>query len=284
MKKLISLWIALAFATAIPASADEAGIRKVPLPTPPAFSIPKGVVAKKASLPIVGAAGQKDPSRSQNLVHLSNGNNEMIYVAMSMPNRIATPFAQPKIISVSDEDMSYEVIGQDVYIVPAREVPVGIFIVDEARQGGVVASLTLMPQNIPSQNIVLQFDQPATSVARGEQEAPASSDYLDTLRSVLRSVAQGAAPQGYAESTLKVGSVLVGGLTVIPDRQYIGQRVTVYRYRVENTTNETIELSEPAFNDKGVRAVAFWPEARLEPRGQTHVFVVADNDTSESRR
>src|SRR6185369_13588908 len=107
------------------------GIRKVTLPTPPAFSIPKGVVAKKASLPVVGGAGQKDSSRSQNLVHLSNGNNEMIYVAMSMPNRIATPFAQPKIISVSDEDMSYEVIGQDVYVVPAREVPVGIFIVDE---------------------------------------------------------------------------------------------------------------------------------------------------------
>lgn len=228
---------------------------------------------------------QKDIGRSQNVVSVSNGVNEIVYVSSTSPNRIATPFANPKVVDRDDDELSYKTVGQDVYFTPSQPQSgsIGIFIYDADHPNGRVATLTLVPQPIPGQNIILQFDGAASTVARGEAETNQSSDYVDGLRAIMRSIAQGAAPAGYTEGRLDVGTVMVGSLSVIPDRQYIGRNLNIYRYRIENVGRSTVDLSEQAFYENGVRAVAFWPNIRLEQGATTHVLIAVDQAAEESR-
>lgn len=251
----------------------QAADRPSVLPPP----LPKATLQRKPVLPLLGRPTMQEAARAQNVVHLGSGANEVIYVSSVMPNRISTPFANPVVVDNGDEDFSHRVIGQDVYFTWTKNAPLGIFIHDATRPTGTVASLTLVPQEIPGQNIVLMFDQPAPTVARGEEEGRGvPNDYLDELRLAMRSLAMHAAPSGYTEGPLNVGAVRVGALTVIPERQYLGARMVLYRYRVENSGKSVAELSETAFYDQGVRAVAFWPLVRLEPGANTYVLIAAD--------
>lgn len=255
------------------------------LATPlPAIELPRSTLQKKPSIPVLGRPTQKEIGRSQNVVSVSNGVNEIVYVSSTMPNRIATPFANPKVVDRDDDELSYKTVGQDVYFTPTQGGSIGIFIYDADRPNGRVATLTLVPQPIPGQNIILQFDGSAPAVARAEAETVNQpSDYVDGLRAVMRSIAQGAAPAGYTEGRLDVGTIMVGSLSVIPDRQYIGRYLNVYRYRIENVSRSTVDLSEQAFYENGVRAVAFWPNIRLEPGATTHVLIAVDQATEEAR-
>lgn len=259
---------------ALPAiAADKGAVPDLPPPIP----LPKSVLPKKPNLPVLGRPGAQEAARLQNVVHLGSGANEVVYVSSVMPNRISTPFANPVVVDNGDEEFSHKVIGQDVYFTWTKKAPLGIFVHDASRPTGNVASLTLVPQEIPGQNIVLMFDQPAPTVARGEDEGKGvPADYVDELRIAMRALAMNAAPAGYAEGVLAVGATRVGALTVIPERQFIGSRWMLYRYRVENASKETVELSEPAFFDRGVRAVAFWPSVRLEPSAATFAFIAAE--------
>lgn len=275
---------AIAFSLLASAFAYANDTQKPKLPPLPAYT--SKAAPRIPNLPLLGTVAPNDVSRSQNVVHISNGNNEVVYVASGMPNRIGTPFANPKLVGVGEEDLSFEVLGQDVYIIPQREGPIGLFITDDGRPGR-VASLTLVGRHIPSQNIVLQFEdggaQSSASV-RSEEEKPAPSTYVEGIQHIMKSLALGQVPRGFTESQLKVGATLVGGLMITPEKQYGGQRMNIYRYRVENNTDETIELKETSFNDEGVRAVAFWPDVRIEPRKHTRVFVLADNPEYRGRK
>lgn len=263
-----------AFAVALSALAAD---KPAAVPELPPIPLPKSVLPKKPNLPVLGRPGAQESARAQNVLHLGSGANEVVYVSSVMPNRISTPFANPVVVDNGDDEFSHKVIGQDVYFTWTKQAPLGIFIHDAARPTGNVASLTLVPQQIPGQNIVLMFDQPAPTVARGEEEGKGvPADYVDELRIAMRALALNAAPAGYAEGMLAVGATRVGALMVIPERQYVGAKWILYRYRVENASQESVELSEPAFFDRGVRAVAFWPSVRLEPGASSFAFIAAD--------
>ena len=140
-----------------------------------------------------------------------------------------------------------------------------------------VVSLTLVPKNLPSQTIILQLDEPLAAVgAKPEEEAPSDNVYTDRIRYVMRQIALGKTPEGFAEGGLPRAVARMDQLMVIPEVRYSGSSYDVYRYRVENVSDVTVEMDEQAFASDGVRAVAIFPNAILDKGQSTSVFVMAD--------
>lgn len=216
----------------------------------------------------------------QNVVRIS-GNNEIVYVSASMPNRIATPFVKPRVIALDGGEMDGEtgkcgtfcVVGKDVYVTPTGDSPIGVFISD-ASQEGVVAMLTLIPKKIPGQNITLVSETQRRD-AQAKDMPEVASDYMDSIRIVMKQLALKQIPSGFTEGPLKVGVAKVGQLMIVPDRMYSGASLDVFVYTVENTSSDVIEMNEQSFYQPGVRAVSFFPKVRLGAGETTRAYVMA---------
>ncbi|MDK9702563.1 MAG: type-F conjugative transfer system secretin TraK [Sulfuritalea sp.] len=253
----------------------------VPVPGMPP-QLDSKVLGKKRpviTMPVLGAPGQPQAPVKQNIVRISEGENEIVYVGLGFPNRIATPFANPQPVA-AEGLVEFSVVGRNIFFIPDKEAPIGLFITDASGQGS-VASLTLIPRaGMPGQNILLVAEgdtaaRTSADISKREMTAPAS-DYVDGLKQLLRVFVQGGVAPGYQEGALKVGAARVGAVVLMPEKIFTGSTFNVYRYRVENAGRESIELNEASFNEEGVRAVAFWPNARLAPTESTNVFIVAE--------
>lgn len=240
-----------------------------------------GAPSKRATvvLPTIGTA---TPSTvKQNIVRISEGQNELVYVGLGFPNRIATPFANPQAIGANTVEFTR--VGRDIYLIPDSETPIGVFIADKEDTGR-VATLTLIPKaGLPGQNILLVLDgatvggAAATNIVKQEMAEPAA-DHVEGIKQLMRVFVQGAIPPGYQEGTLKVGAARVGQVAVLPEKVYTGPGRSMYRYRIENVGNEAIELNEASFSENGVLGVAFWPRARLAPTETTVVFILTSGN------
>lgn len=253
----------------------------VPIPGMPPHLDSRAITKKRPviTMPVLGAPGQPQTPLKQNIIRISEGENEIVYVGLGFPNRIATPFANPQPVA-AEGLVEFSVVGRNIFFIPDKETPIGLFITDASGQGS-VASLTLIPRTgMPGQNIMLVTEggaggQAPAEIAKREMAAPAS-DYVDGIKQLLRVFVQGGVAPGYQEGAIKVGAARVGSVVVVPEKIFSGSPFNVYRYRVENAGREPIELNEASFNEEGVRAVAFWPNARLAPSESTFVFIVAE--------
>jgi conjugal transfer pilus assembly protein TraK len=232
--------------------------------------------SEPAMLPGLGLLpGEKRPMMA-NVVRVTSHYNEVLYVSAGFPNRISTPFAAPKLIDNSE--VEWQVQGQSLYISPkSTEKPVGIFVTGAGTNDPVV-SLTLIPRNIPAQTIILQMDEDPTSAAASSQpgESVEASSYTDRLRGILRHVVIGKTPAGFSEGLLPVAVGRMDALLVLPEKRYSGQRLDVFKYRVENVGQAEIELAESSFYRDGVRAVSIYPVIKLNKGMSTSVFVLSD--------
>lgn len=206
-------------------------------------------------------------------VHIQPGVNEMIPVSSVMPNMIATPFKNPKVIDFTNWE--YKTIGSNVYVIPKGTQPAGIFITEDGMDS-TVASLTLVPKAVPGVSVILAVDGTARAAAQEKHEAKESrSDgYSNHLRDLLRKLAQGKRMSGYTETALSVGEATMGPIRIIPEKQWSGHSLDIFRYRIVNISGGEIELSEEAFYQRGVKAVSFFPHLRLSARKSTNVFIV----------
>lgn len=226
-------------------------------------------------LPKLGNTAGREPVLNQNVIRISGNDNEVVYVSYKMPNRISTPFTKPLIVDMSGSN--FEVVGQDIFISPSKGDPIGIF-VRESDGNGPVASLTLVPANIPSQNISIVFDGEAItkdSIAKGNAESKAQSGFIEEIRSTLTQVINNEIPEGFTSSLLKVGTARIGNALATPSRLLSGADRDVFIYSIENIGESRLELTEQSFFQSGVLGVAFWPVVKLEPRGKTFVFILA---------
>lgn len=215
-------------------------------------------------------------SLKQQTVTISNDDSHLINVSQSLVNRITTPFRSPTVLS--NGGVTFQILGQDVYFEMKSDSPVGIYIrEDESIQNhSPVASLTLIPKPIPSQNISVVLDKSIRAQA-ASQRVKVSSDYEDGLISALSQAVLNNTPDGFSRSNATKNAVAkIGGVMLRPTTVYSGVDQNIYVYSAENTTNQTIELVEPSFHHEGVRAVAFFPEIRLEPRKTTNVYIMSD--------
>lgn len=220
--------------------------------------------------------GQPAPGKPI-VIQAQSGVNEMAHVSISMPNRIATPFARPRAIDFSNTEI--KALGSSIYIIPKNNKPIGLFITDDTPNSPTI-SLTLVPRDIPGQTILINIDggyQPDN--VQDKDEHP--SDYEDGLRQTMRRLARDRAPQWTTETKLDVGAAVIGDLHILPEKQFSGQSLDAYRYRITNSGKEAVELTEESFYQPGVKAVAFFPNVRLDPKESTRVFILMGKKEGE---
>ena len=234
-----------------------------------------------AGLPGLGnpSAGQMSPAKPI-AIQAMNGVNEMVPVSTMYPNRIATPFASPKVVDFSSTQ--YQIIGSDVYVVPKGDKPIGIFIRDAARpDSSFTVALTLVPKQIPGVSVLVNIDgdtrSKSASKAAPEEETKVAS-YEDMLRKLVRRLVLNRPLSGYSNTDLNTGVAKIGALNVIPEKQFSGTTFDIYRYRIVNTGKESLELSEESFYRPGVKAVVFYPAVRLDSWKHTKVFIITGKD------
>lgn len=247
-------------------------VKTAPQPVvPPPSSSP----SPQQALPLPGVGtmpGAPDMFRP-NVVQVGNDRNAVVNVSKTFPNRFVTPFANPR--GKGDDDLDIQTMGQNVFVTFKKENGEGaraIFLTGQ-NPSDPVAVITLVPQDIPAQTVTLQFDAPKTAFAERPEANPGTETYTESVRYVFRQLALGRIPEGYAAASLPRAVGGFNGLTVTPVKRLAGQNNDIYTYRVDAL--RSIELQESMFYGEGVKAVAFFPQALLDPGQSTMVYVMA---------
>lgn len=212
----------------------------------------------------------------QQTVTIDNDDTHVVAVSAANMNRINTPFRNP--IVLVNGGAKYKVVGQDVYVVMESDQPVGVYVRedDNLANNSPVASLTLIPKAIPMQNISVVLANTMRE-RLSNPNAKMATDYQDVIRLNMSQVAVGKLPDGYSKSNVREKTIArVGAVTLRPKAIYSGVENNIYVYTAQNVTGQYVELSEPSFWHKGVRAVAFNEKIKLAPNDTTEVIIVAD--------
>jgi len=226
-------------------------------------------------MPGFGSSLSGDPSALKaQTIRVAPGQNEVVNVSAVQANRIGTPFSEPRAVGIIPEGMIIEAVGQSLYVqMPATTDPQSLFVTG-ARPNDPVIALILVPQAIPSQTAILQFDVPEPGLRADEAEAPDS--YQQRLILMMRQSAVGQVPVGMSDAALPRAVGRRGPLLIRPEVRYSSASLDQWRYRVESISDQEVELDEAAFWERGVRAVAILPTTRLRKGGHAYVYVISD--------
>lgn len=233
------------------------------------------------SLPGIGKLSGNQAVFNASVIRVSDMRNEVVYVSNVYPNRIATPFRRPMLVGTLPAgytDDTIGIVGSSMYF-PAIEKSFAVFITGND-PGDQVVSLTFMPKDIPTQIVTLMLDGGENASVDRKEASPDS--YTDALVSKFRSIAMGKVPTGFSSAKLPQAIAKTGALIIIPEKRFSGQKLDIYRYRVENTGTGGVELAETAFYETRVRGVAIYPNIRLDAGEFTYVFVASDKELSHT--
>ncbi len=226
-------------------------------------------------LPGVGAI-QGAKRLAPNTVRVSENTVEEVMVSSAFPNRISTPFANPRVIDSSGSDITKD--GGSVYIKPVGGAPVAIFITGD-RPGDPVISLLLKPTEVGPQTVVLQLDERQRQSAAIESASEAAKStplpYSARLVDVLKQVAVGTVPRGFSGGPVPQSVGRMGDLMLRTESRYSSSELEVHTYWVTNISQREVALDESMFYTEDVRAIAFFPESQLAPSGSTRILVAA---------
>jgi conjugal transfer pilus assembly protein TraK len=267
-------------------SKGGAGSQYIPLPQSSSSDLSGSTKTQVAQLPHesltnAGMLARKPISLDaanlkQQTVVIDNDDTHVLPVSSSSMNRVNTPFRNP--IVLVNGGAQYKIVGQDVYMVMESDQPVGVYIRedDNISNNSPVASLTLVPKPIPMQNISVVLANTLRE-RLSNPNAKLATDYTDVLRVTISQVSVGKLPDGYSKSNVKEKVIArVGAVTLQPKAIYSGVENNVYVYTATNVSGQYVELSEPSFWHKGVRAVTFNDKLKLKPNDQTEVIIIAD--------
>lgn len=271
---LVATLIAIpAFAADVPVPVQKQPIQAARQP------VPAKLVARPTSPPLPGiAAGVKVPVKNSVVIRTAGDGTEAAYLSKLFPNRIATPFASPRMIG--NAPISKEIDGSNIFIVPKSDKPFTVYITGSALNDPVV-SLTLIPQDVPSQTITVQLD----STQGLAQKTSHVDSYTKNIVDLLKTAALGRTPEGYSEGSMP--NIVVthdqNQLVILPLTRLSGSTLDIYKYKVQNN-QEDIELSETQFYRAGVRAVSIVPSVVLHKGESAMVYVLADKSLLEGGR
>jgi conjugal transfer pilus assembly protein TraK len=255
-------------------------VKQVPSDAALRLPIPLAVKVLAQNLPGIGVMPGDVADMRIKSVRVGTDRNELVYIALSQLNKIATPFDSPQAIDATGATL--KAVGQDLYIQPSSDKPLTVYITN----GGVGQSigLTLVPKaNLPAQTVVLQPDSPAGSPAvKAEAEEIVAGDYVARITSIVKQLALQKTPSGFTRSRLPRSMVAGSGLAIEPLYKYAGSAYDLFTYKVRSTSSSPLELKEDAFYTEAVRAVAFYPSALLQSDEETTVFVIADRPFKEA--
>lgn len=250
-----------------------------PAPSVPGVPVPAATTpAPEFPAPLLKVTNQK------NHIAVIPGVTEIVPVALGQLNRIVTPFERPELKTTSQAATRVE--GSVVYLAPKTETPVGVYLTEKGDES-LAISITLVPKKIPPREIRLSLAADGGGLGhyspekarRWEEAYP----YEETLRNLLRQIALGQLPPGYAlrasvpsarRTCVHEEAKRAGILFDFQRAQMlVGSHLEVAVGVVHNTGERPVELKESWCSGGAVAAVAFWPEVVLEPGQATEVYV-----------
>lgn len=222
-------------------------------------------------LPGIGQLTVDSRLTHSSVIRTTGDGTETALISSRFPNRLSTPFDNPRVIGKTTAEVVKD--GNSLFISPSKDnEPFAIFVTG-TNAGDQVISLTLIPKDIPAQTLQLQID----SDQGAKRKQPKAEGYTQDIVELMRQIASGKVPEGYAEGIMPnvVSREKKDGLIIMPVMRYSGSSLDIYKYKIENN-GPVMELSETSFYQPGVRAVSIFPNAVLQKGESTVVFVLAD--------
>jgi len=234
-----------------------------------------------------------DRTQGQTKLVVSQGVTEIVKIARNFPNRFVTPFESAEVVT-TDEALTHDGVGGSVIVATSSDKPIGIFIQD--RNSDRAIPLVLIPEDIPQRELRLVLDDAwGPPVLRNSPDAASASgaipiaqtDYVDYIKTVMRSMAKGDIPDGHALSQVQpelVPACQIPGLSVRLGQMLEGSKDRVVVYLVTNDTRSTVAVQESGCYRMGVLAAAAFPRPVLEPGQSTELYVLVRKDSSDAPR
>jgi conjugal transfer pilus assembly protein TraK len=239
--------------------------------SPPAKT-PKQTTAKYPGMGVV--LGNASLMKA-NIVRMTGDGTEIVPISGIFQNRIATPFANPRVIDTSTA--GYKTDGSNIFVLPADTQPFVIYVTG-SDAGDPVLSMTLIPKNIPAQTVILQLDPSMTDKPK---QVNKPSSYTEQLKAMMTMVVSGRAPEGFSESVVPNTVGKIRDIAIVPLTRYSGSNTDIYVYEMENQGKENIELSESSFYQKGVLAIGIYPSAKLAPAAHSKIYIISKKSALE---
>jgi conjugal transfer pilus assembly protein TraK len=221
-------------------------------------------------------AASDPPTPTGGVIRARQGQSCTLAIARGQLNRIVTPFADPKVLTVSAIEAKVE--GSSVYVATDSATPANLFISDA--DGTDAISLELAPADgIRPAEVRIELEKaPAQGVAQpGEgREGRGDHPYVADLKRWLRTLALGGVPQGFTLGELPPGQAAVcamPGLAFRPGQWLAGVHANLLVFVAANTADGPVDFNESACAARGVMAVAAWPRFRVHPGEKTEVYV-----------
>ena len=195
-------------------------------------------------------------------------------VSLTGPNRIAVMGKKISnaIFDARQLDMQTEEATGQIFVFPKTNEPFALFVTTEDKE---THALTLMPQAIRSQEIILGSKEPqrANKPVSSSYQPKALVDAIDApdldkrVTKLIRALARDELPEGF-HATNRCGK---GCIKLMANDELVG-KVLLHT----NTSQTVVTLEEKFFYERGVLAVAL-QKTILKPQDFTRVFVVMKN-------
>ncbi|MEQ4671987.1 type-F conjugative transfer system secretin TraK [Providencia vermicola] len=247
------------------------------------------------------------PSRQDLIVE--PGVNTLIPISIGQLNRIVTPFERPTVQRLQLSDVKVSVQGNVIYVSTSSTNPVALYISEKGDES-VALSLSLVPQKIAPVQASLMLSRkvgnnPAATgytqnVMYGGNETKArkweqKDNYVETIRNILRAVALGDIPPGYAMGSLgrghsipncnfSTGTAQDNVKYSFAGGQYIqGSQFSVIVGVAQNTGASTITVDESLCTHPNLAARALWSRNTLQPGQKTEAYFVIRNQSQQAQ-
>lgn len=217
-------------------------------------------------------------AQQQEVITLTPGVNQILSISRGHPNRIIAPFANPE-VRTTTSDAEITTSGEIIYVATGSQNPVTVFISPKGNER-VAASITLLPQSIPPQEIRFKMDVGDQVIKYANPTAEqweTRGSYVDTITEAFRSLALQDLPQGFTMRTPKATDVLTcfAGKNV---KFELGQVVEGHNMEIQiavatNIGGQPVEIVGSQCAGYRTLAAAEWPHSVLEPGQKTEVFV-----------
>jgi len=220
-------------------------------------------------------------------INSKQGITETVEVAKNKLNRIVTPYANPKVLTV--DNVETKIDGSAVYVATDMESPVSLFISDV--ETGQATSLQLLPVNLATPvEIRIESDRqpdtnnPTSLGLSSESEKPfrQESDYSSDIKSMMQALAKQQVPSGFSLDE-KASETGVSSLCHNPSlafsygQTFAGQDMHIVVLVAENKSFAPRVFEEAFCASESVMAVSSWPKIRLNPGDKTEIFVLIRN-------
>lgn len=191
-------------------------------------------------------------------------------VSLTGPNRIAVTGQKitNAIFDARHLDMQTEEATGQIFVFPKTDQPIALFVTTEDKE---THALTLMPQAIRSQEIILGAREPerankplSSYQPKALTEAIDAPDLDRRVTKLIRALARDELPVGF-HATNRCGK---GCFKLMANDELMG-KVLLHT----NTSQTVVTLEEKFFYERGVLAVAL-QKTTLKPQDFTRVFVV----------